>query len=458
MRDARSRNPSGRPDPGDACPDPTRPPDPGPAPAVKYGIRANLGQVLHQLLQVLLVGMAIGMMRNVVPALAESEFGVPRGSFMLLAAFVFAFGIVKGAMNFVAGRLAERVGRRRVLLLGWVVALPIPLLVYFAPSWNWIVLATVLLGVNQGLTWSMTQTSKLDLTRADQRGVVIGLNEFSGYVGVAFAGIATGYAAALWGPREGLLWFGAIVVGLATLLAWIAVAETLPWARAEVKRHAAAGGQGLLPRYPGGVSERPTTREVFTLMSWRDRRMAALCQAGLVEKFVDALVWAFLPLYLHQQGVGLPAIGWIVGIYGFVWGGAQLLTGRLSDRIGRRHLNAWGMWVCGAGVALMPWGSGPGWWGMSAAVAGLGMAMLYPNLSAAVADIAHPNWRASAIGIYRFWRDLGYGVGALGLGLVAAWSGRLESAFWFVAVAMLLSGALLYRWGEETHPRFNPAA
>lgn len=423
-----------------------------------YGIRANLAQVLQQLLQVLLVGMTIGMMRTVVPALAETEFGVPRGSFMLLAAFVVAFGFVKGAMNFVAGRLAEGIGRRQVLLIGWLVALPIPLLVYFATSWSWIVAATVLLGVNQGLTWSMTQTASLDITRADQRGLVIGLNEFSGYVGVAIAGVVTGYAASALGARAGLLWFGVAVIGLATLLAWVAVVETLPWTHAEARDRAASPTtQVLRPRYPTNVSEQPTTAEMFTLMSWRDRRMAALCQAGLVEKFVDALVWAFWPVYLHQKGVSLPGIGWIVGIYGFTWGGAQFFTGKLSDRVGRHRLNAGGMWLCGAGVALMPWGHGATWWGASAAIAGLGMAMLYPNLSAAVADIAHPSWRASAIGIYRFWRDLGYGIGAVGLGAAAALGGRLESAFWFVAVAMLLSGAVLYRWGEETHPRLNPA-
>jgi MFS family permease len=423
-----------------------------------YGIRINLRQVLQHLLQVLLVGMTLGMMRTVVPALAETEFGVPRGSFMLLVAFVVAFGFVKGSMNFVAGRLAERLGRRRVLLLGWLVALPVPALIYFASSWSWIVLATVLLGVNQGLTWSMTQTAKLDLTRPDQRGLVIGLNEFSGYLGVAIAGVITGYAASLLGPRTGLLWFGSAVIGLATLLVWLAVKETLPWAHAEVKRHAAnPAAQAFRPRYPDNVSAQPSTGEMFALMSWRDRRMAALCQAGLVEKFVDALVWVFWPVYLHQQGVGLPGIGWIVGVYGFTWGGAQFFTGRLSDRVGRHLLNAWGMWICGAGVALMPLGAGAAWWSLSAAVAGLGMAMLYPNLSAAVADIAHPSWRASAIGIYRFWRDLGYGIGALGLGAAAALGGRIESAFWFVALAMLLSGAVLYHWGEETHPRLNPA-
>ena len=422
-----------------------------------FGIRANLGQFLQQLLQVLLVGMTIGMMRNVVPALAETEFGVPRGSFMLLVAFVVAFGLVKGAMNFVAGRLAESFGRQRVLLLGWLVALPIPALIYFANSWAWVVLATVLLGVNQGLTWSMTQTAKLDLTRGDQRGLVIGLNEFSGYVGVALAGVVTGYLALMLGPREGLLWFGMAVIGLATAQAWLSVAETLPWARVEVERKASVGTSALRPRYPKMVSERPSTSEMFALMSWRDRRFAAICQAGLVEKFVDALVWAFWPVYLHQQGVSLPGVGWIVGVYGFTWGAAQLFTGRLSDRVGRHLLNAWGMWICGAGVALMPLGAGSHWWSASAGIAGLGMAMLYPNLSAAVADIAHPNWRASAIGIYRFWRDLGYGIGAMGLGAAAVLGGRLESAFWFVAGAMALSGFLLYVWGEETHPRLNPA-
>jgi MFS family permease len=427
---------------------------------MEFGIRANLVQVLHQLLQVLLVGMTIGMMRNVVPALAETEFGVPRGSFMLLAAFVVAFGFVKGGMNFVAGRMAERLGRRLVLLIGWLVALPIPVIVYLAPSWGWIVAATVLLGVNQGLTWSMTQTAKLDLTRADQRGLVIGLNEFSGYVGVAAAGVLTGYAAALLGPRQGLLWFGLAVIGTATLLAWQVVAETLPWAHAEATQRsaAAASAQALRPRYPSGVSDQPGTAELFRLMSWGDRRMAALCQAGLVEKFVDALVWAFWPVYLHERGVSLPGIGWIVGVYGFTWGAAQFITGRLSDRMGRHRLNVGGMWLCGAGVALLPLGDGSAWWSTSAAMAGLGMAMLYPNLSAAVADIAHPGWRASAIGIYRFWRDLGYGMGALCLGAAAALGGRLEHAFWFAAISMLLSGALLQLWGEETHPRLNPAS
>ena len=422
-----------------------------------HGIRENLPQFLHQLLQVLLVGFAIGMMRTVVPALAESEFGVARGSFFLLTAFVVAFGVVKGVLNFVAGRLSERLGRKRVLMLGWIVALPIPCLIYFAPNWNWIVAATILLGINQGLAWSMTQTAKLDITRADQRGLTIGLNEFSGYVGVALAGIITGYAATILGPRLGLLLFGLIVVGTALVLTLVWVRDTLPWAKAEAANHARSSPGALRARYPANISATPTTWEVFTLMSWRDRRMAAISQAGLVEKFVDALVWVIFAVFLYQRGISLPDIGWIVGVYGLVWGSSQLVTGRLSDRVGRYWPNVLGMWICGAGVAMAALGDGFLWWMCSAAVAGFGMALLYPNLSAAVADIAPPAWRGSAIGIYRFWRDLGYGIGALGLGIVAHFTGAMTAAFWFVAVSMFLSGALLWWFGEETHPRLNPA-
>lgn len=423
-----------------------------------HGIRENLGQFLHQLLQVLLVGLGIGMMRTVVPALAESEFGVARGSFLLLTAFVVAFGVVKGVLNFVAGRLSETVGRKKVLLLGWIAALPIPVMIWLAPSWGWIVAATVLLGVNQGLCWSMTQTAKLDITRPDERGLTIGLNEFSGYVGVALAGILTAYAATALGPRVGLLVFGLAVVlaGLVLTLVW--VRDTLPWAHAEAARHARAAPGALRPRYPTGVPTNPTTGEVFALMSWRDRRLAAISQAGLVEKFVDALVWVILPVFLYQRGVSLPSIGWIVGVYGLVWGGSQLFTGRLSDHVGRHWPNVLGMWICGGGVAFFLLGDGMLWWSFAAGVAGFGMALLYPNLSAAVADISPPAWRGSAIGIYRFWRDLGYAIGGLGLGVAARLAGSLDATFWFVAVSMFLSGTLLLRWGEETHPRLNPAA
>jgi MFS family permease len=425
-------------------------------PDLSHGIRENLEQFVHQLLQVMLVGFALGMMRTVVPALAESEFGLARGSFLLLTAFVVAFGVVKGVLNFVAGRLSERIGRKHVLMMGWIAALPIPFMIYFAPNWSWIVAATVLLGINQGLAWSMTQTSKLDITRADQRGLTIGLNEFSGYVGVAIAGIATGYAATALGARLGLLVFGLAVVITAIILTHIWVRDTLPWTKVEATTDASQSSGAFRPRYPLNISATPTTWEVFALMSWRDRRLAAISQAGLVEKFVDALIWVMFPLFLYDRGASLTDIGWIVGVYGFVWGGSQLFTGRLSDHVGRHWPNVLGMWICGGGVAMVQLYEGFAWWAASAAVTGFGMALLYPNLSAAVADISPPGWRGSAIGIYRFWRDLGYGIGALGLGIVAHFTGAMEAAFWFVAASMFVSGSLLWWFGEETHPRLNP--
>ncbi len=422
-----------------------------------HGIRPNLRQFALLLGQVMLVGLTIGMTRTVVPALAESDFGVPKNSFVLLSSFVVAFGLVKGAMNFVAGRLSERLGRQRVLLLGWVVALPIPVLIWFAPSWGWVVAAMVLLGVNQGLTWSMTQTAQLDITRIEERGLTLGLNEFAGYVGVALAGMLTAYLAAQLGPRQGILVFGLTVIASALALAQLCVRETLPWAKAEAAGQSKAGNGSVRPRFALGMSSNPTTREVFSLVSWRDKRLMALSQAGLVEKFVDALVWIFYPVWLYQQGVSLPQVGWVVGIYGLVWGCSQLFTGRLSDHIGRHRPNVWGMWICGLGVVAMVLSDSVAAWAASSAISGFGMALLYPNLSAAVADISHPAWRGSAIGIYRFWRDTGYGVGAFCLGWAAHLTGHIQTAFWFVALSMFASGALLWWLGEETHPRLNPA-
>lgn len=422
----------------------------------QHGIRENIVQFSHQLGQVFLVGLTLGMMRTVVPALAESEFGVAPGSFMLLAAFVVAFGFVKGVLNFFAGRLSERIGRRKVLLFGWFSAVPVPLMVFLAPSWGWIVAATVLLGINQGLCWSMTQTSKMDITRADERGMTMGLNEFSGYIGVALAGIMTGYLAEYLGPRLGLFIFGSLVIFIAIVLVLTSVKETQAWAQAESARHAQWGRAMIKARLPRNFPDRPTTFEMFALMSWGDKRMASFCQAGLIEKFVDALVWVFYPVFLFQKGLGLAEIGWVVSVYGFVWGGAQLLTGRLSDTVGRLSPIIGGMWICGGGVMLMMLGDGVIWWSVSAGISGLGMALLYPNLSAAVADISHPDWRSSAIGIYRFWRDLGYGIGALGFGLIAHLTGSVTGGFWFVSMSMFISGAIVMIWADETHPRLNP--
>ena len=410
---------------------------------ITHGIRANRGQFSHQLLQVLFVGLALGMMRTVVPALAESEFGVPRQSFLLLGAFVLAFGVVKSVLNLLAGFWSERWGRHRILALGWFAAIPVPVLIWFAANWYWIVAATLLLGVNQGLTWSMTQTAKLDLAGRDQRGFAIGLNEFSGYVGVAIAGIATAYLAERYGMRAGLFGFGMAVIATALALTLCCVRDTRAWAQAE--QRALANGDTSTAAIRNG---RASLKEVFARVTWRDARLASINQAGLVEKFVDVLLWVFVPALLFQRGFTLAQIGWVVSVYAFSWGGLQLFTGSLSDRIGRRRPIVWGMWICATGVAIALLGTSVAWWSFAAGVIGTGMALLYPNLSAAIGDLAAPAWRGTAIGVYRFWRDFGYAVGAVLIGAVAWLIGAIEGAFIFTAVAMAISGAVVWVWSE----------
>ena len=422
------------------------------------GIRPNIGQFAQQLLQVFFVGLTIGMQRNVVPALAETEFGVPAGSFTLLMAFVVSFGFVKGAMNFVSGRVSEKAGRRKVLIWGWLVALPIPFIFLYAPSWNWIVAANVLLGINQGFAWSMTVTSKLDIVRPEQRGVATGFNEFAGYGGVALAGLITGYLATLFDPRTSLFVFGLTVILLALASALLFSRETIHWAHAESAAHKAGTHDGPRPRFPKNVSEHPSTREIFALVSYRHRTFSALSQAGCVEKFVDALVWGFFPVYLSAQGLSLIDIGWIVGVYGFVWGGSQLWTGPLSDAVGRKWPIVIGMWTCAVGIASTLYADSMTGWSITAAITGVGMALLYPTLIAAVGDISHPNWRGSSLGVYRFWRDLGYGIGAVALGIIADAYGTLQAGFWFTAVAMTLSGLWVAFAMDETLASINPRA
>ena len=420
------------------------------------GIRENLKPFLEQLVQVFFVGLTIGLQRTVIPALAEAEFGVAQGSMTAIFAFIVSFGVVKGAMNFVSGRISERVGRRRVLIWGWLVALPIPFLILFAPSWGWIVAANVLLGVNQGFCWSMTVTAKMDIVKGSERGLATGFNEFAGYGGVALAGLLTGYLASYFDPRMSLFVFGLVVILVALAAGLLAFTETLPFARAEAARHKSGETIGPRARYVQGPDD-PTSGQIFALVTWRNRTFMALAQAGSVEKFVDALMWALVPVFMVSKGASLIEIGWVTGIYGFVWGGSQLWTGPLSDVVGRKWLIVTGFFLSAGGVLAFPLLASIAGWAVAAAVTGVGMALLYPTLIAAVGDIAHPSWRGSALGVYRFWRDLGYAIGALAMGLIADATGMLEAGFWFTGLAMVGSGVWLILCMEETHPRFNPA-
>ncbi len=410
------------------------------------GIAVNRRAFLEQLLQVLFVGLTIGAQRTVLPALAESDFGLARGSMTAIFALIISFGLVKGAMNFVSGRLSERLGRRRVLIWGWIAALPIPFMILWAPSWGWLVVANVLLGVNQGFAWSMTVSAKMDIVKAGERGLATGLNEFAGYGGVALAGLATGYLASSFDPRWSLFVFGLTVALVALAGALVAFTETLPFAQAETTRRAQAAG-------PDAKSEALSTGQVFALVSWRDRNFLALSQAGCIEKFVDALMWGLMPVYLLARGASLIEVGWVTGVYGFVWGASQLWTGPLSDRFGRKGPTVTGFGLCALGVLVFPALAGLLAWSLAAAVIGVGMALLYPTLIAAMGDLAHPAWRSSALGVYRFWRDLGYAFGALAMGLVADAWGLLEPAFWVTGTAMLASGLWLLLALKESHPR-----
>jgi MFS family permease len=441
---------------------PLRAMDPAGAPASAHdryvqGIRINLHQFIWQAVQVFFVGLVIGMERNVLPVVANQDFGVPKTSFLYLLSFVISFGLVKGALNFVAGRLSERIGRKTVLLLGWVAAIPIPFLIFYAPSWGWVVVANLFLGINQGFAWSMTVTSKVDITRPEQRGLATGINEFAGYAAVGLAGTLTGYLSHLYGPRPALLGFALVVIALGLGSALLFLRETLPWARAESHRHATGTQTGLMPHYASGLPDHPSARQVFVFVSFRHPTFSALCQAGVANKVADTLLWVLFPLYLHGHGLSLVQIGWVTGVYGMVWGASQLWTGPLSDRIGRKKPVVAGLWVLAAGIAGVMLVAGIVAWLVAAAVMGVGMALLYPNLIAAVADISHPNWRSSSLGTYRYWRDTGYALGALALGLIAQAKGDVVPAFWFTAGVLVVSGAWVLWRVDETHPRLQRA-
>ncbi|WP_414040750.1 MFS transporter [Acidithiobacillus sp. M4-SHS-6] len=412
------------------------------APAARYqrGIARNRGQFLLQTAQVLFVGLVLGMERTVLPSLAH-DFGVRKGEFLFLASFVISFGLVKGALNLVAGTLSDDMGRKQVLLLGWVAGIPIPLLIFFSPNWWWIIAANVFLGINQAFTWTMTVTSQIDLAGSRQRGLAVGINEAAGYVGMGLAGLATGYLAVAYGPRWALLGFGLTVIALALFLC-LRVQDTIAWVRAE---HDAHPGTAPATKVPWWRS--------FIAVSFQNPRYRALCQAGVANKVADTLVWVLFPLYFLQHALGVVAIGWITGTYGAVWGLSQLWTGHLADRIGRKLPIVCGFFLLSAGLVMTALVQGFGGWLIAALIMGLGMALLYPNLVTAMSDTAPPLERGRILGVYRYWRDTGYAIGGLLLGLVAQWSDEILPAIWVTAGIVALSGLWIAFAVQETHPR-----
>lgn len=398
------------------------------ASSIRLGLRENIHQFSLLVLVNVFVGAMVGLERSILPALAEQEFQLVAKTAIL--SFIVVFGLTKAFSNYFAGRLSDRFGRKHVLVAGWLIATPVPFILMWAPNWSWILAANVLLGVSQGLTWSTTVIMKIDLAGPKQRGLAMGLNEFAGYLAVAGSAFATGWLATHYGLRPQPFYLGVVYVVLGLFLSVFAVSET--------RFHAAHEGknQGL-----DNAVAQPSQREIFRRCSLTDSNLSSISQAGLVNNLNDGMAWGLFPLFFAAAGLNLTQIGLLMALYPAVWGLLQIFTGGLSDRIGRKRLIVGGMWLQALGIIITVlstvfWGFAAG-----AVLLGVGTAMVYPTLLAAIGDVTHPGWRASAVGVYRLWRDLGYAIGAVLAGLTADLFG-LHAALWLVAGLTFISGLI----------------
>lgn len=395
---------------------------------LRLGLRENLPQFSLLVLVNAFVGAMVGMERTILPATAEHEFHLAAKSAVL--SFIVAFGLAKALTNYLAGRLADRVGRKHVLVAGWFVAVPVPFVLMWAPRWSWILGANVLLGISQGLTWSTTVIMKIDLVGASRRGLAMGLNEFAGYVAVAASALATGWVAARYGLRPQPFYLGVGFAAAGLLLSMLAVRET--------KHHVAEESrlQGT-----AAAADQPTAREIFWRTTFLDRNLSSVCQAGLVNNLNDGMAWGLFPLVFARKQMTLQQIAMLAAVYPATWGLAQLFTGAWSDRVGRKWLIVAGMWLQAVAIGVVVVASGFRAFALGGILLGLGTAMVYPTLLAAIGDVAQPAWRASSVGVYRLWRDLGYALGALLAGVMADAFG-LRVAMWTVAGLTALSGVV----------------
>ncbi|MEV5572110.1 MFS transporter [Spirillospora sp. NPDC052269] len=404
------------------------------------GLRANLAQFLLLVAVNALVGGMLGQERTVLPLLARDTFHL--SAYTAALTYIVAFGATKAIANFFAGTLSDRYGRKPVLVAGWLIAVPVPLLLIWAPSWGWIVFANVLLGVSQGLTWSTTVIMKIDLVGPASRGLAMGFNEAAGYLAVAVTALATGAIAAHTGLRPGPFLLGAAYAALALGLSTLAVRETRGHARLEAERHASSGHD------PHAAL---TTGQIVRRTSAGDRALSAASQAGMVNNLNDALAWGVFPILFAAHHVPLAQIGLLAALYPAVWGFGQLVTGWWSDRVGRKHLITAGMLVQAAAIGLVALGTTVPVWAVAQILLGVGTALVYPTLLAVIGDIAHPAWRARAVGVYRLWRDGGFAVGAVLAGVVADTCG-LTAAIWAVAALTAVSGLVVAVRMYESHP------
>jgi MFS family permease len=418
-------------------------------PPIRLGLRTNLAQFAVLVGVNALVGGMLGQERTVVPLLASEVFGVPGHTAALT--FIVAFGLAKAATNYLAGTLSDRYGRKPVLVAGWLLALPVPLMLIWAPSWGWVVVANLLLGVSQGLTWSTTVVMKIDIVGPARRGLAMGLNEAAGYAAVATTALATGYIAADHGLRPAPFYLGIVFAGLGLGVSTLFVRETREYARLESRTHVA--------RVDGRhdhLGDHLTNGQVFVQTSFREPALSAASQAGLVNNLNDGLAWGLFPVLFLSAGLSLERIGLLAAIYPLVWGLGQLVTGALSDRWGRKWLITGGMAVQALGLAVMAAAEDFGWWAGAAVLLGAGTAMVYPTLLAAIGDVAHPAWRARAVGTYRLWRDAGFAVGAVFAGVLADLYG-VRAAIAGIAGLTAISGAVVaVRMYETVHDPSAP--
>jgi MFS family permease len=393
---------------------------------VRLGLRENLAQFSLLVVVNAFVGAMVGMERAILSPIAEQDFHLAARTAVL--SFIVVFGVTKALTNYLAGRLSDRFGRKHVLVAGWIVAAPVPFLLMWAPTWSWVLAANALLGVSQGLTWSTTVIMKIDLAGAKNRGLAMGLNEFAGYFAVAGSALATGLIAARYGLRPQPFYLGIGFVAAGLFLSALLVRETQHHVTAESKLHGELSPEAM-----------PTQREIFWRTTLFDRNLSSVSQAGLVNNLNDGMAWGLFPLFFMAARMNLEQVGTLAAIYPATWGVAQLATGAWSDRVGRKWLIASGMWVQAVGIGIVVLADGFMGFASGAVLLGIGTAMVYPTLLAAIGDVAHPSWRASSVGVYRLWRDLGYAVGALLAGITADSFG-LPAALWLVAALTFVSG------------------
>jgi MFS family permease len=404
--------------------------------AIELGLRANAAQFTLLVIVNAFVGAMVGLERSILPAIATGEFHLAARTAIL--SFIVVFGIAKALTNYLAGRWSDRAGRRAVLIAGWLMAAPVPFLLMWAPSWNWILAANALLGVSQGLTWSTTVIMKIDLVGPARRGLAMGLNEFAGYLAVAASAPAPGWVAATYGLRPHPFYLGVAFVVAGLALSILVVRDTT----GHVKTEGSRAGE------PAAALSGP---DVFWRTTVADRNLSSVSQAGLVNNLNDGMAWGLFPIVFAAAGLRLDTIGVLTALYPATWGMCQLWTGGLSDRVGRKPLITAGMWVQAAALALVAIAHGVAGFAAAAVLLGIGTAMVYPTLLAAVGDVAAPSWRASAVGVYRFWRDLGYAVGAVLAGLTADVFG-VGAAIWLVAALTAASGLIAAIRMDETAP------